>query len=77
MKRTIVMVATIAVVSLASGCGGSQRNGIASAQLGPQVDQLLAKIVQIVGTSVDTAEPIEIGSTDLSTSENKEPVPLG
>ena len=77
MKRAILAVATVGIVFLVSGCGGSQRNDAASAQVTSQVDQLLAKVVQVISTAGETAEPIDIGASDLPTPENKEPVPLG
>lgn len=74
VKCTIVAAATLLLMA---GCGGSNRDGDKSADTGSVADRFLAQIQQMISSAAETTEPVEVGSIELSTPENREPIPLG
>lgn len=82
-KRFLMQAAAAAALTLTlAGCGGGGDGGGSSgsagagADQGPAADSFLSRVAALIGASSDTAEAQDIGSVQVTTPENTEPIPV-
>ena len=72
MKKICTLWLTCAVLASLAACGGSDNNTSA----GATPDAFLEQVVQVVGTTSETTEAIDIDALVATAPETNEPVAL-
>jgi hypothetical protein len=82
-KRSPILPATALVLALVvAGCNGGgdgdggDNGGNAGNGSGQTADTFVAKVMQIIGSSPEDAEPVSIEAETVTQPENTEPVPI-
>lgn len=65
----------LALAALLTGCGGGGGSDPAAAANAAS-DAFFSAVANLVGSTSETAEPIDVNSITLGTSETKEPMPV-